>query len=128
VATAPRPGAAKDDAKVFIRLRILDRILDVSAQLTIKEKMAVRLATGLPFEAFLKAGEDTFGEDTLVVLWWEGRRQHGEPNLAFLTAVDEWTTEIAPQITGPADLEMSVVDLNDEEPQESDSPEGSGPA
>ena len=124
MATAPIPGsrAHAEAASKFIRIRVKERTLDVMPDLTMKERFVVRNATGTAFEAFLPAEtENGVGEDTLFILWWVGRRQNGEPNLAFAQAQNEWPTDI-----GESDLELDLIDLTDE-PEDGDSPEGSGP-
>lgn len=121
MATAPTPGARSREARVFFRIRIQDRTLELSGAPTIKEKMAVRFATGLPLEAFIADGEHTIGEDSIVVLWWLARRQNGEPNLPFNEVANNWPT------LGADDIDVDVIDL-DSEPEADDSPEGSGPA
>ncbi len=101
------------------RIRVKDRTLDVPSEVSIQEKIAVRYATGMPLEAFLK-GENAFGEDSLVVLWWLARRHNGSPGLSWATHVEEWPTSL-----GPDDIDIKVI--GDDE-IEDDSPEGSGPA
>lgn len=118
---APTPGASRSGARVFFRIRIKDRTLELAGSPTIKEKMAVRYATGLPLEAFVSAGEHTIGEDSIVVMWWLARRQNGEPNLPFNEVAATW-----PEL-GEDDIDVDVVDL-DAESEGDDSPEGSGPA
>lgn len=118
MATAPTPGATASEVK-FFRIRIQDRTLELSSSPTIKEKMAVRLATGLPFEAFY-SGESSFGEDSLVVLWWLARRQNGEPNLTFDEVATSWP------VLDENDLELTLVEPDEQGVE--DSPEGSGPA
>lgn len=114
MATAPMQGPPP--SPVF-RIRVKDRTLDLSGDVSIKEKIAVRLATGLPFEAFLSTGEGKIGEDSLVVLWWLARRHNGEPNLAFDTSCAEWPSPLQAE-----DLDVTVIEGDD------DDPEGSGPA
>ena len=104
-------------AEPSFRIRVKDRTLDVPGEVSIQEKIAVRYATGLPLESFVKV--DAFGEDSLVVLWWLARRHNGEPNLAFATSCADW-----PSPLGADDLDIQTI-TDDEEP---DSPEGSGPA
>ena len=118
MATAPRAGGNKS-APVF-RIRIKDRTLDVPGEVTIGEKIAVRAATGLPVEAFLRPGENTVGEDSLVVLWWLARRHNGSPGLSWATHVEEWPSRLE-----EGDIDLVVV--TDDE-IEADSPEGLGPA
>lgn len=124
MATAPKPGsrAAQESAQQFIRLRVKERELDVMPALTMRERFVVRNATGTAFEAFLPAQQEReIGEDSVFILWWIGRRQNGEPNLAFTQAEKEWPTDL-----GADDLDFDMIDLA-EEPEAGDSPEGSGP-
>ncbi len=125
MANAPTPGsrAADEAVRLFLRIRIKDRTLDLVPTLTMKERFVVRAATGgLPLEAFLpQQTEREFGEDSLFVLWWVARRQNGEPNLAFAQADTEWPNDL-----DEGDVDVTEVDL-DNEPPEDDSPEGPGP-
>lgn len=87
-------------AVIRLRLRVRDNTFDVepAGLLPIKDKIAVRAQTGLPYEAYLQGG--SVGEDSLVVLWWLGRRQ-SEPALSFDQAVQQW----------PDDLTADDIDL-----------------
>lgn len=118
-ASAPRPGtrAAEMGARQFIRLKVREFDLDIVPDLTMKERFVVRNATGVAFEAFLPSTESEIGEDSIFVLWWVGRRQNGEPNLAFAQAEKEW-----PHDLGPDDLDVTTIDL-DGEPAGDASPE-----
>jgi hypothetical protein len=106
----PQPGSRADltNARKFLRLRVKDRILDIVPDLPMTEKFAVREATGMPFEAFVSDSEQKWGEDSLFILWWVGRRQNGEPNLRLSQAEGEW-----PTIESEDDLEISEIDLDD---------------
>lgn len=121
MATAPKPGAARAQAASLqaFRLRVRDRTVDVPlpGNLPIKEKFAVKAATGLAIEAHFKS-EGAFGEDTLIVLFWLGRRGAGEPNLAFDRAVAEWPDDLTED-----DLDFSLIDLNADEDLEVEHPE-----
>jgi hypothetical protein len=99
----------------LLRMRVRDRTLDLSGTPTIKEKMAVRFATGLPYEAFV-ADERSLGEDSFAVLWWLARRQNGEPQLSFDQAASEWPNDLTPD-----DVACEAI-TPDEEP-ENDHPE-----
>jgi len=109
MAKAPRPGKTRERAAATQRFRISvkGRTLELPATLTINEKMAVRLGTGIPFDQFL-VSETRIGEDTVAVLWWLARRANGEPRLAWNTFAGEWE-----QIR-PDDLECDLVDDDDE--------------
>jgi hypothetical protein len=62
------------------------------------ERLVVRKATGLPFEAFLgeieDGGANKIGLDTLIVLWWLARRAGGEWQLTLTRAEEEWPTDL----------------------------------
>lgn len=124
-AKAPRPGSLAEakDARTFMRVQVKDDEYDLIPDLSIQERFVVRSATGLPFEAFLpKRNTNSVGEDSLFVLWWIARRQNGEPALSFARAEMDW-----PLLgLGVGDLGLTIVDLDDE-PEDEDSPEGSGP-
>lgn len=124
MAKAPKPRAATDkprnappEAGRFV-IRFRDTTLEMPEAITLKEKMAVRYATGMPFEAFW-SGESRIGEDSISVLWWLARRHNGEPHLSFEQHAAEWPTELTAD-----DFDVEMV-TDDDEP--TDDPEGSGP-
>lgn len=75
--------------------------------LTMPDKLAVRKATGMPFEAFW--GSETVGEDSLVVLWWLARRKNGEALLSFQQAAAEWPLDL-----GADDIDIHVGPVEDD--------------
>ena len=84
----------KDAAKVMtITLRGMSYRLAVG-NVPIAERLAVRKATGLPFEAFLTEGN--IGSDSVAVLWWLARRAEGEVALGFTQAMAEWPDDLEP--------------------------------
>jgi hypothetical protein len=72
--------------------------------LPIRDKMAVRQATGLPYEAFVSSDTAKVGEDTFLVLWWVGRRANGETKLSLDTVINEWVPIISDD-----DLELELI-------------------
>lgn len=114
MAKAPIPGvsaraAASDAAKrtMTITLEGQPPVVVTPGNVPFGERLAVRKATGIPYEAFL-GGEDKIGLDSVQVLWWLGRRASGEPGLTFDAALAEWpdlTTEdsLTVQIDEPGD-------------------------
>lgn len=120
-AHAPRPGAGRRDAetskaRVSMRLRVRDeeRTLAVGA-IPIKERLAVRKATGYPIEKFL--GEDAFGLDSISVLWWLAGRAAGNP---FLTL-----EEAAADLDDVTEHDLDATEVTpDDETAEGDDPEG----
>jgi hypothetical protein len=89
-------------------IRVRDEVRTIALGLIpIKEKLIVRKATGLPFDAFY-SGEDSFGEDSLVVLWWLAGRANGDPFLTFTAAAEAW----------PADLAEDDIEVTVNEPDE----------
>ena len=118
MATAPRPGANRDHqaAQAFIRMRVKDATLEMPSptSMPMKERFAVRAATGFPIEEFV--GQSKIGIDSFVVLWWLARRHNGEPALAFDTAAGEFPIDDVDE----DDLTFEIV--NDDEV--ADDPEG----
>lgn len=112
--TRARPRSKAQEAKRF-RITVKGRTLELPANLTLNEKMTVRLATGIPFDQFL-VSETRIGEDTVAVLWWLARRANGEPNLAWSTFAGEWET------ISPDELDVDIIDDDDDEG--ADDPEG----
>jgi len=85
--------------------------LELVANVSLQEKMTVRLATGLPFEAFW-AGEGRVGEDSLSVLWWLARRANGEPGLPWAQHLAEWPSPLTAD-----DIDVEILD-DDGEPSD----------
>lgn len=108
MAKAPRPGVGKrieevKNAKVVHRLRIGDETRTIAlANVPLKERLVVRKATGLPLEAFLTG--DTFGIDSLMIVWWLAGRAAGDAFLTLERVQDEWPTEL-----GEDDIEFFEV-------------------
>lgn len=127
MAQAPRPGAGKrakrdEDSQQILTItlrreieagkgedrRVLPESHTLAVNLlTMTDKIAVRKATGLSFESFVDG--DTFGEDSLMVLWWLARRKNGEALLPFQVAAEQWPTDLDAEAidvhVGPADPE-----------------------
>lgn len=107
MATAPTPGASTTGVQL-IRLRLRDDEWQfVPSALPLVDKMAVRQATGLPFEAFVSSDAYRMGEDSLAVLVWVARRQDGEPRLALNTVLSEW---VSLESTDDYELEYVIDD------------------
>lgn len=124
MAQAPRPGAAarQDAAQQVMRIRVKDTTHDLSMNLSLATKMAVRSATGMPFEAYWN-GEDRIGEDSIAVLWWLARRANGEPGLPWAQHSAEWD---ALGTLSEDDLDITELTEITDDP-ETDNPESSGP-
>ena len=114
MAKAPIPGAGKRQseakaAKVVHKLRVGDETRTVAlANVPLKERLLVRKATGLPLEAFLTG--DTFGIDSLMIVWWLAGRAAGD---AFLTL--EQVQERWPETLGEDDIEFWEVTPDSED-------------
>ncbi len=126
MASAPRPGSAGTtggDSKaraasttITLTLRPAEgepivRTFRPGA-VPFSERLIVRKATGLPFEAFA-SGEDGVGLDTIQVWWWLAAR--GDNPLCTLEqALSEW----------PAEVDEDTFDITvDDGTAEDDSPE-----
>ena len=99
MARAPRPGVGKRKEQTASAKRVLtirindDEPVTLAPDLvTIQERLIVRKATGIPFDAFTV--EDRIGTDTIMVLWWLGRRAHGEPFLSFDDAARQFPEDL----------------------------------
>lgn len=92
MAKAPRPGVGTRAAASKAAQQVMTITIDGEARnlaiglVPMGERLAVRAATKMPFEAFL-AGEDNIGSDSVLVLWWLARRANGEPNLSWAEVV-----------------------------------------
>ena len=93
MATAPRPGATrKATAKrtgLVITIGGESHTLHM-ADLGPEDDMAARRQTGMPISSFI--GDDIFGSDSILVLWWMARRKAGERRLAFSKVLREFPT------------------------------------
>ncbi|CAB5217883.1 hypothetical protein UFOVP209_27 [uncultured Caudovirales phage] len=92
-----------------ITLRGIDYRLAIG-NVPIAEKMIVRKATGLPFEAFLTEGQ--IGSDSVAVLWWLARRADGEIGLTWTQAANEWPSDLTAD-----DLEVTMEDASGDDPE-----------
>lgn len=115
MASAPTPGigtrsAAAEAAQKIMTLTIRGETRRLAiGNIPMSERLIVRKATGLPFEAFV--GDDKFGLDTLIVLWWLAGRATN-PMLTLTQVEQEF----------PADLEADDIDVTLDEP-DGDDPE-----
>lgn len=128
MAEAPVPGAGEHQELLEAARRVL--ILKVRGieyrlglnNIPIQEKLIVRKATGLPYEAYI--GDQMFGEDSVVVLFWLARRGAGEPLLTWNQACADWD---AMGVDGEKDFEV-ILDDGKPDPADGDFPEASAPA
>lgn len=120
MAKAPRPGVGRraDEvkaAKVVHKLRIGDETRTIAlANIPIKDRLAVRKATGLPLESFVVG--DAFGIDSLMIVWWLAGRASGQPNLSLAEVERDWPEEL-----GEDDIDFTEV--TDDEDEDADDPQ-----
>lgn len=120
---AARPGAGRRAeqtaaAKQIMTIRIgdADPVTLALNLVSMNERMAVRKATGIPYDNFV--AEDQIGTDSIMVLWWLGRRANGEPTLSYTDAAAEF----------PTDLDADKFDVTIDQPDEvAGDPEPNGP-
>jgi len=111
MAQAPTPGAGRHSAAADAAQKVMTITIRGESKrlaignVAIQEKLIVRKATGLPFEAFLS--EDRIGSDSLMVMWWLARRGEGETQLTFDAACADWPADIETD-----DIEVTVDDPN----------------
>lgn len=121
MASAPRPGGAGtskaveqvEAAKTVMKIRIGDHapVTIAPGLIPLGEKLIVRKALGLPFEAF--AGDDDhIGEDSIAVMWWLARRANGEPMLTWTQVEADWPSGLTPD-----DIDVDVSDGEGEDPE-----------
>lgn len=109
MAKAPRPGvgertAAARAAQKVMTLTVGGESRNLAVGLVpMSERLAVRAATKMPFEAFL-SDEDKIGSDSVLVLWWLARRANGEPGLSWGEIVAQTSVE---------DLMSAAVDIDE---------------
>jgi hypothetical protein len=108
MATAPIPGSKPQQQRVWYRMRIKDRTLELPAEISMQERFAVRSATNIAFESFVSSGAQ-IGEDSFMVLWWLARRHNSEPNLSLRQAEAEWMP-----FTRLEDGEFEIEEVHDD--------------
>lgn len=124
MAKAPKPGVseradATKAAQVVLRITVDGETREIAPALVpIREKLIVRKATKLPFEAYYRDGQDSFGEDSLLVLWWLAGRQ-SNPMLTWDQAMDAWPSPLTEEI-----LDVEEISPDPDPDPDEDSPEG----
>lgn len=115
MASAPRPGvgaraeSAGAASKIMtLTIRGETRTLAIG-NIPMSERLIVRKATGLPFEAFV--GEEKFGLDTLIVLWWMAGRATN-PMLTLNQTEADFPTDLEAD-----DIEVVLDDPSGDDPE-----------
>jgi hypothetical protein len=104
MATAPKPGALREQAERDEAIKVAQSIVTITyggvphslawQNLPVAEQIECRKQAGLPLASFTTRLGDTaapmLAEDSIVVLVWLSRRAHDEPNLTFVEALAEW--------------------------------------
>ena len=70
----------------------------------------VRRALKVPLEQFLDG--ESFGLDSLFVIWWLARRHSGEFNLSYAEAKAQF-----PEGLTAADVGLDLIDPDDDDPE-----------
>lgn len=132
MATAPVPGSVRKEAErqgvmaititvhrpIHVtrkgqRVQLPETVTVAPDLVPIRERTIIRKATGLPISAYW-AGQDAIDLDSIVVMWWVGRRLAGESTLTWAQAADQWPLDL------DIDEELTVDaydpdDIDDEE-------------
>lgn len=121
MAQAPRPGVAKRKEAQQQAARVLRVTVDgVTVQLCpdnlpLEHRVAVRKACGgLPLSAFWSDGL-AVDVDSLMILFWLGRRVSGEPGLSLSTVEKEWPQTLSPELFEIVLVEPDETDDDDPE-------------
>lgn len=105
---APVPGVGKRQAVERSGIRISvgggTWVLHTS-DLGPQDDLVSRKETGLPVTPFF--GEDRFGMDSLLIMFWMARRKAGESNLRFQQVMDEYPTY---ESIGAADFQVEAIE------------------
>lgn len=124
MAKAPVPGSVRREEEsttvtvitltvkrpIVVKGRTLPETVSVAPDLIpIRERTICRKATGLPISAYW-AGEDAIDLDSVVVLWWLGRRLAGESTLTWDRALKQW----------PLDLGLDELEIHADGPDDDD--------
>lgn len=86
MATAPKPGSHGKRRGVRLTINGESRTL-MTADLGASDDLASRKATGLVVSNFI--GEETFGADSIAVLWWLAGRKAGI-KVSFTRVLDDF--------------------------------------
>ena len=109
MAHAPTPGkAAAKRVALKITVNGDERVLHL-ADLGPNDDLLARKETGLPVSQFVT--EDSFGLDSLAILWWVARRKNGEPRLKFREVLKTFPTMA--EAADAVDIE-EIIDGDDE--------------
>lgn len=113
---APRPGAGRrieeaDAGSKILELTIKDETYRLGiGTITMADRTLVRKSLGLPLESFLDG--ESFGLDSLFVIWWLARRHSGEFNLSYQEAAAQFPTDLTPE-----DVGLDVVEPGGDDPE-----------
>lgn len=116
MASAPTPGVGKKAESAAAAQKVMNLTIRGETKhlalgnIPLSERLVVRKATGLPVEAFVS--ENTFGLDTLVVLWWLARRGEGEAMLTLTQAEADFPTDFA-----EGDITVTLDDPTGDDPE-----------
>jgi hypothetical protein len=91
-----------------IRVGEFDPVTLAPNNIPMSEKVIVRKATGMPFEAFL-GDEDKIGADSVAIMWWLARRANGEPMLTWSQVEKDWPDELT-----ESDIDVEVDDPSED--------------
>ena len=113
---APRPGVGRRMEEADAGSKILE--LTVKGEtyrlgigtISMADRTLVRKSLGLPLESFLDG--ESFGLDSLFVIWWLARRHSGEHNLSHHEAEAQFPADLT-----PGDVSLDVVEPGGDDPE-----------
>lgn len=121
MASAPTPGVGRRQEEVKAAKQVATLTVKGETHtlalnnIPIRERAAVRKATGLPLEHFfggVQGNSDLVGLDSFQIMWWLARRADGEPNLTLEQVEAEW-----PEGLSDSDVELKVDDPEGDTPE-----------
>jgi hypothetical protein len=81
------------------------------------DDLVARKQCGLPVTPFIEG--ESFGADSLLILWWMARRKEGEANLRFEDVLKEYPTYRDIEAAG---FEIEAIEVDEDEDEEKDHP------
>lgn len=115
-AKAPRPGVGRRIDEANAASKVLELTIKGETYrlgvgtVSMDDRALVRRALKVPLEQFLDG--ESFGLDSLFVIWWLARRHSGEFNLSYAEAKAQF-----PEGLTAADVGLDLIDPDDDDPE-----------
>lgn len=119
MAKAPKPGSTPSSSNAQVTGMIIrhgDKEYPLNLEdLGPEDDLVCRRATGMPISPFF--GQDVFGTDSLLMMYWFARRKSGDLNLRYEDLLKTFPTFKSVE---DADFEIRGIEETDDDPLESE--------